>query len=204
MQSGIVRLGLEERADYLDALEAYLELLQKWNRSFNLSGIKDPWQMVTRHLLDCLAVSPYLTGTRILDMGSGAGLPGIPLAIFNPERKFVLLDSNGKKTRFLFQVKLALNLTNVMVENKRVEDYQCPGQIDIVISRAFASLGKLVQLSCSATGGQGALLAMKGNYPDDEIAGLPAGFRVARAIELHVPEVRESRYLIEIPLAFGN
>ncbi|MCB1669505.1 MAG: 16S rRNA (guanine(527)-N(7))-methyltransferase RsmG [Gammaproteobacteria bacterium] len=200
MQSGIRRLGLEPTPARIEALDSYLTLLQKWNRSFNLSGVKDLPRMVERHILDSLAVLPYLHGSTVLDIGSGAGLPGIPLAIFNPEREFILLDSNGKKTRFLFQVKLALKLTNVTVENKRVEDYQCPGQIDIVISRAFASLGRLVQLSRAVTGGHGVLLAMKGNYPDQEIAELPAGFNVSRAIELKVPGVDESRYLIEVPL----
>jgi 16S rRNA (guanine527-N7)-methyltransferase len=182
-------------------LEKYLALLDKWNRAFNLSGIKDPRQMVTRHVLDCLSVSPYLsTAAVVLDIGSGAGLPGIPLAIFNPDKQLILLDSNGKKTRFLFQVKLALNLTNVTVENKRIEDYQCPSQIDIVISRAFASLNKLVQLSSPVAGGNGVLLAMKGSYPGEEIEELPAGVEVSRAVELTVPGVNESRYLIEIPL----
>lgn len=156
--------------------------------------------MVTRHVIDSLAISPFLQGNSILDIGSGAGLPGIPLAIFNPDRHFILLDSNGKKTRFLFQVKLALDLTNVSIENRRAEDYDCPDQIDIVVSRAFSSLGRLAKLASDTTGGCGVLLAMKGHYPADEVAALPEGFKVSKAIELQVPGIDEARYLIEIPL----
>lgn len=204
MQAGIARLGLECSQARLAALLTYLELLDKWNRSFNLSGIRDPREMVNRHIIDSLAISPFLQGNRILDIGSGAGLPGIPLAIFNPDKHFILLDSNGKKTRFLFQVKLALDLTNVSIENRRVEDYDCPDQIDIVVSRAFSSLGRLAQLASDTTGGCGVLQAMKGHYPADEVAAMPEGFTVSKAIELQVPGIDEARYLIEIPLQKGQ
>ena len=200
LETGIRQLGLQLTTDRLSSLLHYLELLDKWNRAYNLSGVKDPLQMVGLHILDSLAVTPYLEGKTILDIGSGAGLPGVPLAIFNPDKEFILLDSNGKKTRFLFQVKLALKLDNVTIENKRVEHYQCNKQIDIVISRAFSSLARLVELSRAVTGGRGVLLAMKGAHPDDEIAELPDNVRVSRAIRLEVPGVEASRFLIEIPL----
>jgi len=202
LQTGIQQLGLELSPERLAALQLYLELLEKWNRSFNLSGIKDLQQMVSLHILDSLAISPYLHGDTILDVGSGAGLPGIPLAIFNPDKEFILLDSNGKKIRFLFQVKLALKLNNVSIENKRVEHYDCHRQIDIVISRAFSSLARLVELCSRAAGNRGLLLAMKGTYPQQEIAELPEGVEVTQAVQLQVPGIEASRYLIEIPL--GN
>ncbi len=200
LEAGIRQLGLELTQDRLDSLLRYLELLEKWNRTFNLSGVKDPHQMVSLHILDSLAISPHLDGHTILDVGSGAGLPGIPLAIFNPDKAFTLLDSNGKKTRFLFQVKLALKLDNLTIENKRVEHYDCRGQIDIVISRAFASLGRLVELCRTATGDSGVLLAMKGVYPRDDIAGLPEDVKVSQAIQLQVPGIDANRYLLKVPL----
>jgi 16S rRNA (guanine527-N7)-methyltransferase len=200
LAAGIRRLGLELTEHRLDSLLLYLELLEKWNRSFNLSGVKDLRQMVSLHILDSLAISPHLEGHTILDVGSGAGLPGIPLAIFNPDKTFILLDSNGKKTRFLFQVKLALKLDHLIIENKRIEHYDCRGQIDIVISRAFASLGRLVELCRAATGDSGELLAMKGVFPEEEIAGLPAGVKVTEAIQLQVPGIDASRYLLRVPL----
>jgi len=201
LREGIGQLGLREKPESLDALVTYLALLQKWNEAFNLSGIRDPLQMVSQHLLDSLALSPYLQGETVLDIGSGAGLPGIPLAIFNPDKNFILLDSNSKKTRFLFQVKLALQAANLEVENSRAEHYQCQRQIDIVTSRAFGALASQVEIAGAATGNQGVLLAMKGSYPEQEIARLPKGYSVSRAVRLTVPGVTGSRYLIEIPLA---
>ena len=200
LETGIQQLGLDLTQDRRAALLSYIELLEKWNRSFNLSGVKDPLQMVNLHILDSLAISPYLEGNTILDVGSGAGLPGIPLAIFNPDKQFILLDSNGKKTRFLFQVKLALKLDNVSIENRRIEHYDCHSQIDIVISRAFSSLARLVELCGKATGNKALLLAMKGAYPQQEIAELPDGVEISQAIQLQVPGIEANRYLIGIPL----
>ena len=197
---GCRQLGIKLTDQQVESLETYLELLVKWNRHFNLSGITDPLQMVGYHLLDSLAIAPYLRGGTVLDLGSGAGLPGIPLAVYTPDKRFYLLDSNGKKTRFLFQVKLALDLGNVSVANSRVEDYECPDQIDIVTSRAFAPLATMVKVASRVTGGSGMLLAMKGTYPAAEIDGLPDGYSVTRATPLDVPGVAGERYLIEIPL----
>ena len=204
LETGIQQLGLRLTQDRLAALLIYLQLLPKWNRSFNLSGVKDPLQMVSLHILDSLAISPHLDGKTILDVGTGAGLPGIPLAIFNPDKEFILLDSNGKKTRFLFQVKLALKLDNVSIVNKRLEHYDCHRQIDIVISRAFSSLARLVELSSKVTGNSGRLLAMKGAYPRQEIAELPDGLEVDQAVQLQVPGIEASRYLIKVPLNSGK
>ncbi len=200
LKEGIGQLGLEPTADRLDSLLLYLELLEKWNRAFNLSGVKNPQQMVSLHILDSLAISPHLDGHTILDVGSGAGLPGIPLAIFNPDKVFILLDSNGKKTRFLFQVKLALKLDNLTIENNRIEHYDCPGQIDIVISRAFATLRRLVELCRAVTRESGVLLAMKGVYPQDEIDELPEDVKIAESVQLRVPGVEGSRHLLKVTL----
>ena len=136
----------------------------------------------------------------MLDIGSGAGLPGVPLAILNPDIHFVLLDSNGKKTRFLFQVKLALELENISIENNRIEHYQCPEQIDIVMCRAFASLPKLVQLCSEVVTGKCKILAMKGTYPASELKALPACYKDPKITKLSVPGIGSERHLVEITL----
>jgi len=200
LRSGIDALGLKASSQQLDILLQYLALLGKWNSAFNLSGIKNPVDMVTIHLLDSLAISPYIKSGLVLDIGSGAGLPGIPLAVMNPDTQFILLDSNGKKTRFLFQVKLALRLGNISIENKRIEHYQCPEQIDIVMSRAFSSLPKLVQLCSEAVTGKCKLLAMKGAYPTSEIDELPACYLDLKITKLSVPGINGERHLVEILL----
>ena len=169
LKAGIHNLGLVVEADQQKLLMDYLQLLNKWNRAFNLSGIRTISDMVDLHLLDSLSVSPYLQGRVILDIGSGAGLPGIPLAITHPEKQFILLDSNGKKTRFLFQVKLALGLDNVEVENNRIEHYQSEGQIDIVTCRAFSSLANTVHLCRRFLAAGARLLAMKGRFLEQEL-----------------------------------
>lgn len=179
-------------------LLVYIDLLKKWNSTYNLLGAKEVGNLVSRHILDSLSIHPYLQGELIADIGAGAGLPGIPLAILNPDKQFVLLDSNGKKTRFMFQAKLQLGLDNISVENCRIEHYQSNRQIDMVICRAFATLAdalNILQLIFSETG---KLLAMKGLYPEDEIANLPDGFVVSRAIKLDVPGSESNRHLIEV------
>ncbi len=200
LQRGIKQLGLSTTNEQLDVLMEYLALLVKWNSAFNLSGIKKPAEMVTIHLLDSLSISTYINGRIALDIGSGAGLPGVPLAILNPNKHFILLDSNGKKTRFLFQVKLALKLGNISIENKRIEHYQCKEQIDIVMSRAFSSLPKLVQLCSEVVNGKCKLLAMKGAYPASEIENLPACYNNPKITKLTVPGLNGERHLVEILL----
>ena len=172
LTAGIETLGLECSAAQLDLLLRYHELFLKWNSAFNLVSAGELNQLVSRHFLDSLAIQPYLDGENILDIGTGAGFPGIPLAVLNPDKKFVLLDSNGKKTRFLFQVQLALQLDNITIENCRVEHYQSPGQIDIVTCRAFASLAEVLIKAQSFFLDGAQLLAMKGRFPDVEIEEL--------------------------------
>lgn len=198
LKEGAQALGLSFSDDVFTALDVYLQLLIKWNASFNLSGISNPDEMVSKHLLDSLAISPFITGKLIADIGTGAGLPGIPLAIANPDKHFILVDSNGKKTRFLFQAKLALKLSNITIENSRIEHYQSNQQIDIVMSRAFASLSDMVDKSAHLLAEDGFLLAMKGRYPEQEIDQLTDGFVVAKVDKLQIPGEDGERHLVEI------
>ena len=178
LEQGLRDLTLGVPANAQQKLLHYLHLIVKWNKHFNLSGITAIQEMVPLHLLDSLAVSPYLEGERILDIGSGAGLPGIPLAIANPDKNFVLLDSNGKKTRFLFQVKVALELSNVEIVDARVDEYLSTadtGEFSLITCRAFSSLSSIVKMIEKPLAGGTKLLAMKGVYPHDEIAALQQG-----------------------------
>jgi 16S rRNA (guanine527-N7)-methyltransferase len=178
LEQGLRDLTLGVPANAQQKLLHYLHLIVKWNKHFNLSGITAIQEMVPLHLLDSLAVLPYLEGERILDIGSGAGLPGIPLAIANPDKNFVLLDSNGKKTRFLFQVKVALELSNVEIINARVDEYLSTadtGEFSLITCRAFSSLSSIVKMIEKPLAGGTKLLAMKGVYPHDEIAELQQG-----------------------------
>jgi|FLOH01.1.fsa_nt_gi 16S rRNA (guanine527-N7)-methyltransferase len=198
LEQGMQEMGLPCQEGVLLALMAYLKLLEKWNSSFNLSGVSDIQTMVSRHLLDSLSISPYLQGDVFVDIGSGAGLPGIPLAILNPDKQFVLIDSNGKKTRFLFQAQIELGLNNISVENCRVEHYQSQQQIDMVICRAFSTLEDVVIRLQPIFSSKCKLLAMKGHYPEDEISQLPDGFEVTRTIKLKIPGSDSQRHLIEV------
>ena len=191
-------LGVVCEPKVLAQLGQYLDELLKWNQHFNLLGMSKAEGIKSKHILDSLAVSPFLNGETILDVGTGAGLPGIPLAIANPDKHFVLLDSNGKKTRFLFQAKVALGLSNVTVENCRIENYQSKRQIDIVMSRAFASLRDMVDLSQHLLNEQGQWVAMKGRYPDQEIAELPSSAQVIGIEKLSIPGEEGERHLIRL------
>ena len=164
--------------DLSTPLFQYISLLNKWNAAYNLTAIRDMESMVTKHLLDSLAVRPWLKGDSILDVGTGAGLPGIPLAIAEPQRKFVLLDSNGKKIRFLREVKRQLGLTNLEIVQFRVENYHPDQGFDTVTSRAFSSLEQMIFWTKHLIAEQGVWLAMKGRYPDEELNALDKNYRV--------------------------
>lgn len=179
-------------------LIAYLELLVRWNSAYNLTAIRDPQQMVARHLLDSLAVLPHLRGECFIDVGTGPGLPGIPLAIACPDRHFTLLDSNGKKTRFLFQARTALELANVQEVNTRVEGFQPAQPFDAVLSRAFSSLPDMVEKCAHLTREDGLFLAMKGKFPQTELSDLAKAYKVDAPVRLQVPGVSEERHLIVI------
>lgn len=181
--------------------EQYLRLLLKWNRVFNLTAITNLAQMRILHLADSLATSPYLHGDLIIDVGTGAGLPGIPLAIAHPEKKFTLLDSNSKKTRFLTQVVAELKLPNVEVIHARAEQYQPNHCFDSVISRAFSSLSQMLSLTEHLCCEQGRFLAMKGIVPTDEIKELNNRFIIDKIAELKIQGLDAKRSLIIIKKA---
>ncbi|MFZ1326976.1 MAG: 16S rRNA (guanine(527)-N(7))-methyltransferase RsmG [Candidatus Contendobacter sp.] len=191
-----LQLRLSERAEV--RLIAYLALLERWNRAYNLTAVRDPEAMVVRHLLDSLSILPWVEGPRVLDVGSGAGLPGIPLAVVCPEHEFFLLDSNSKRTRFLIQVAAELQLSNVRVVRSRVGDYQPAALFNSVVSRAFATLAELAAAAGRLCAPGGRLLAMKGVFPDEELAHLPTTYRVVGVYPLHVPHLNAERHLAHL------
>ena len=196
LETGLDALGVAISTSARSSLLEYCELLIKWNKTFNLTSVDDPEQMISLHLLDSLAVLPFLPAGRVLDVGTGAGLPGIPLAIARPEQKFVLLDSNGKKTRFLVQASGQLGLENVEVVNQRVEQYQAHELFDVIISRAFSSLGQFLSACNHLLSPGGQFLAMKGKLPEDELHDLPDGFQLESSVELKIPGLEAERRLL--------
>ncbi len=200
LSRGLEQMGLPLSAAVQEKLLAYVGLLAKWNRVYNLTAVRDPAEMVTRHLLDSLSVAPYLRGSRVLDVGSGAGLPGIPLALAKPEWEFVLLDSNRKKTRFITQSCIELGLTNVRVESSRIEDYLPQILFDTVISRAFSELSAMLTATGRLCQPEGIMLAMKGEYPGPELASVPPGFVVQGVEVLQVPGLDAQRHVVRIGL----
>lgn len=185
LQAGLRALGLNPEAEPIVAYLAYVALLHKWNRVYNLTSVRDPLAMIDRHLIDSLTIAPYLQGQRVLDVGTGAGLPGIPLALHRPELQFTLLDSNGKKTRFLQQVVAELSLANVQVVHGRIETYRPDPPPDTVVSRAFASLADFLTTSAACIGPATRVLAMKARGVEAELRNLPAGYRLVDIIELY-------------------
>ncbi|MFI8319208.1 16S rRNA (guanine(527)-N(7))-methyltransferase RsmG [Kosakonia cowanii] len=177
-------------------LVAYVEMLHKWNKAYNLTSVRDPNEMLVRHILDSIVVAPHLQGTRFIDVGTGPGLPGIPLSIVLPESHFTLLDSLGKRVRFLRQVQHELKLTNIEPVQSRVEDFPAEPPFDGVISRAFASLNDMVSWCHHLPGDAGRFYALKGQLPEDEIALLPAGLAVESIVELKVPHLEGERHLV--------
>lgn len=200
LEVGLHRMEIElNEAQRLRLLD-YLALLVKWNQAYNLTAVRDPSEMISRHLLDSLSVMPYIEGERWLDVGSGGGMPGVPMAIANPEKRWVLLDSNGKKTRFLTQVKMTLSLSNVTVEQRRVEDYRPDQAFDGIISRAFSNLSDFCDWTRHLGDNRTLWLAMKGPHPDEELKQLPADFQLQREHLLTVPDSPAQRHLLILRL----
>ena len=201
LAAGIAALGLALPEGAEAKLLAYLALLDKWNRVYNLTAVRDAERMVSHHLLDSLAAVPFFQGgcpdsMRVLDVGSGGGLPGIPLAIARPEVRVTLIDSIAKKTAFLLQAKAELGLGNLAVVTGRVEDYRPDTRFDVITSRAFSDLREFVSLTRHLLKPGGCWLAMKGLYPNEEIAQLPPGVKVSADHALVVPGLDATRHLI--------
>ncbi len=182
----------------INLLIQYVELLNKWNKTYNLTSVRDPQEMLIKHILDSLVIGEKLQGKHFIDVGTGPGLPGIPLAIMYPERNFVLLDSLGKRIIFLRQVIFQLKIINVKLVQERVEKYQCEQPFDGVLSRAFASLTDMVTWCRHLTDHNGRFYALKGLYPKDEIAELPENIKVVASYTLVVPQLIGERHLIEL------
>jgi 16S rRNA (guanine527-N7)-methyltransferase len=203
LEKGVSQLKLDVSAEKLSQLLDYIELFDKWNRAYNLSAVREISEMVSRHLLDSLAVMTHVeeyfattNAERFIDVGTGGGLPGIPLAIFFPKKSFTLLDSNGKKTRFLFQVKTSLKLKNVTIEHNRVEKFQPSELFDGVISRAFANLKDMTDGCAHLLKPNRYFWAMKGVYPLDELAAVEKNYTVASSHRLLVPNCDGERHLL--------
>jgi 16S rRNA (guanine527-N7)-methyltransferase len=201
LASGIKALGLNVSEAAQASMVRYLDELQRWNRAYNLTALRDPAQMVTRHLLDSLSVLPYLRALvsasgRLLDVGSGAGLPAVPLALAEPQLAVTALDGNGKKARFLRHVQRTLAIPNLEVIEARVEGYRSERLFTAAICRALAELGDFVRLSAHLVAGDGCWLAMKGKVSAAELESLPPGMHLEAIHPLHVPGLREARNLV--------
>ena len=179
-------------------LVGFVAMLNKWNKAYNLTSVRDPRQMLVRHVMDSIVVSKHLEGQRFIDVGTGPGLPGLPLAIINPDKEFVLLDSLGKRIRFQKQVQFELGIRNVTSVESRVEAYQDEQGFDGVLSRAFASVQDMLNWCQHLPKSDGVFYALKGQLADDELAQLPDGFSITETIELQVPALDEQRHLLKI------
>lgn len=201
LDKGLLALGIDTSEQQRGQWLTYVTLLTKWNQAYNLTAVRDPRDMISRHLLDSLSIAPHITGQRLLDVGAGAGIPSIPLAILWPERQITALDSNGKKTRFMAQVKNELGLDNFTAVQSRVEDYRTEPLFDSILSRAYASLADFVHSSQHLLADGGRFQAMKAILDDSELSGLPKPFKVSACLPLHVPGCEAERHLVVIERA---
>ncbi|MFT5062703.1 MAG: 16S rRNA (guanine527-N7)-methyltransferase [Gammaproteobacteria bacterium] len=203
LEQGAKSLGIDLSSHQVDLLNAYLALLQKWNKAYNLTAVRNPAEMVPLHLLDSLAVARFVRGSSIIDVGTGAGLPGIPLSILFPQVQFVLLDSNVKKTRFCQQAAIELKLDNVTVVHGRVEAFKSEslgfdGGFDVVFSRAFAPLERLISLTQHLCAADGRIMAMKSSRAPEELTLLPKTWALAAQHDFSVPGVDAPRCVLEL------
>jgi len=195
---GLEALTLDISELQLEKLKQYVDLLHRWNKTYNLTAVREPAQMIPTHIFDSLVVAPFIEGGNCLDVGSGAGLPGIPLAILQPDRNFTMLDANGKKTRFIQQAIIELGLKNADVVQSRVEQWDPPLQYQAIISRAFSSIADFVNGCSALLAENGYLYAMKGQYPVQELTYLPKGFQLKSKQALEVPYAESERHLLLI------
>lgn len=196
LTDGAAQLGLELNPDQYEKLIKYIHLLELWNKHYNLTAIREPKNMMTRHILDSLSIIPYVNESNVMDLGSGAGLPGIVLSIMNPDKSYLLLDGNGKKTRFINQARIELKLANVGVAKSRAESYHPPEPFQAVTSRAFATLADSIQLLGDLLVPGGYFYAMKGKLSSDELAQIPDKYQLENKHSLKVPGLDEERHLI--------
>ena len=196
LQQGLAALGIELPAHTRRKLLQFLELLERWNRAFNLTAVRDIEQMLPRHLLDSLSVLPYLRGHRILDIGTGAGLPGIPLALARPDARFVLIDSNAKKIRFVTQAVHDLAIDNIETVHGAVAQYRPAEPFDTLVARALTAIPDMLSGCRHLCAPHGAVLAMKGTFPEEELAAIEAGFKVRDVVRLTVPGLDAARHLV--------
>jgi 16S rRNA (guanine527-N7)-methyltransferase len=198
LAEGIAELGLSVPSRAQRRVLEYLALLEKWNRTYNLTAVRAREDMLTRHVMDSLAILPHVRGKFWIDVGSGAGLPGIPLALASGELDMTLIESNQKKAAFLRQVVVELELRNVVVQCDRVESWQASLRFDVVVARALSDLPRFVALAGRLCAASGMLAAMKGAYPHEELARVPAPYRVTKVIPLVVPRLGAERHLVLI------
>jgi len=195
LSTGIAELGLSIPQPVQDTMLSFLTFLQKWNKAYNLTAIDDPTTMICAHLLDSLSIAPYLNGEHVLDIGSGAGFPGIPLALTYPDKKFALLDSVGKKTRFLLQAAATFKISNIEVIQTRMEKFNSKRCFDAIICRAVGEMGDIVAKTKQLICPKGQWLMMKGEYPHKEMQALT---NTATAIALKVPGLKAQRHVVVI------
>lgn len=202
IETGLTHLNIDANETQVTLLLSFIKLLEKWNKAYNLTAVRQPEAMARLHILDSLSILEFIEGNRVADIGTGAGLPAIPLAILLPEVDFVLVDSNAKKTRFVQQAILELKLTNVSVVHSRVEAFRPEQLFSTITMRAFASLPTIMQLTQHLMNQHGILLAMKGQQPDQaELDAIPHTYSI---ISLQVPDIEGERCLIKIEGEFNN
>ena len=196
LDSLLAQVNIQVSEQQKDQLIELVNLLNKWNKAYNLTSVRDPQEMLVKHILDSLVVSPYLQGDRFIDVGTGPGLPGLPLAIINPDKQFVLLDSLGKRVSFIRNAVLKLRLTNVTPVLSRVEEYQPEEKFDGVLSRAFASLKDMTEWCHHLLSSDGLFYALKGIYHQEEVQNLNDIFTVEKVVSLDVPTLVGERHLV--------
>ena len=198
LEAYLAEINLPATVEQKKQLIDFAGMLNKWNKAYNLTAVRDPEAMLIRHIMDSLVVSKHLQGERFIDVGTGPGLPGIPLAIMNPDKQFVLLDSLGKRIRFQKQVSFELSIHNISSVESRVEAYQPEQKFDGVLSRAFASIQDMLTWCHHLPAEHGQFYALKGQLNDEEMQHIPNGFAVKEVIELKVPKLDEQRHLLKI------